>query len=86
MLRMDDTNEQERFPLELLRCAECTLVQLSCIVDPEIVFHRDYPYSTGNSGQLRDHFAKLAGMLDVQPHDVVVDIGANDGTFLANLR
>lgn len=86
MLKVGDVSEQERFPLELLRCDECALVQLSCIVDPTVVFHKGYPYSTGNSGQLRDHFAKLAKTLDVKPDDLVVDIGANDGTFLGNLN
>jgi hypothetical protein len=86
MLKVGDTTEQERFPLELLRCHDCWLVQLSCIVDPSVVFHRDYPYSTGNSGQLRKHFKEFAKALNVKPRDLVVDIGANDGTFLKNLQ
>jgi hypothetical protein len=77
---------QEWFPLELLECQDCSLVQLSYIVDRGKVFAADYPYSSGNSGQLRAHFAKLAGMLDVVDTDLVVDVGANDGTFLNNLN
>jgi hypothetical protein len=38
-------------PLELLRCHDCTLVQLSVVIDPEVVFPPAYPYSSGNSGR-----------------------------------
>jgi hypothetical protein len=76
---------QEWFPLELLECQDCSLVQLSYIVDRERVFAADYPYSSGNSGQLRAHFAELARSLEVTGTDLVVDVGANDGTFLNNL-
>ena len=85
MRKIGDHRPQARYPLELLRCPVCTLVQLSCIVDPDEVFPADYPYSSGNSGALRDHFASLAASLNVDSSDLVVDIGGNDGTFLANL-
>jgi hypothetical protein len=59
-------------------------VQLSCVVDPEVVFHKDYPYSTGNTGALRANFEDLAkdAAKFALPGDLVVDIGANDGTLL----
>jgi hypothetical protein len=85
MLKVGDRTEQATYPLELLRCAACTLVQLSCIVDPGEVFPAGYPYSSGNSGALRAHFAALAGSMSVDPSDLVVDVGGNDGTFLSNL-
>src|SRR5690242_12957562 len=78
---------EEHHPLDLLRCEDCTLVQLSVIVDPAEVFPPDYPYSSGNSKALHENFSDLAndackwfgGLL---PSDLVVDIGANDGTLL----
>src|SRR6476659_8966941 len=79
MLRIGDDRAQEAFPLELLECQDCRLVQLSCIVDPNIVFPPDYPYSSGNNGQLREHFRGFAAGLHVEPDELVVDIGANDG-------
>jgi C-methyltransferase-like protein/putative zinc binding protein/methyltransferase family protein len=79
---------EDHHPLDLLRCHACSLVQLSVIVDPEIVFPADYPYSSGNSRALHANFEELAyhanawaGGLD--PTDLVVDIGANDGTLLS---
>lgn len=75
---------EEHHLLELLRCRQCTLVQLSVIVDPETVFPPDYPYSSGNSKALHANFEDLASQ--AQPflgkRDLVVDIGANDGTLL----
>lgn len=79
--------EEEHHPLELLRCRDCGLVQLGAIVAPNEVFPPDYPYSSGNSPGLHQNFADLAleaeemvGGLDHM--DLVVDVGANDGTLL----
>jgi len=74
----------ERYPLRLLKCANCTLVQLSHIPDQREMFPPDHPYATGNTRALREHFAGLAGKITrmVKPGDVVVDLGANDGTLL----
>jgi hypothetical protein len=76
---------EEHHPLTLLECADCSLVQLSVIVAPEIVFADDYPYSSGNSAALHEHFAELAlaASFKLGPDDLVVDIGANDGTLLS---
>jgi hypothetical protein len=72
-------------PLELLRCHDCTLVQLSVVVDPDVMFPPDYPYSSGNSRALHDDFADLAQQAAewLEPDDLVVDVGANDGTLLS---
>lgn len=74
----------ELYPLRLLECTVCTLVQLSCIVDQHAVFPPDHPYATGNTAALRAHFASLAqDIAGYLPYaGLVVDIGANDGTFL----
>lgn len=74
----------KRYPLKLVRCENCGLVQLSHAVDPEELFPPDHPYSTGNSAALRQHYRDLTRVLarDLEIGDVVVDIGANDGTLL----
>lgn len=77
----------ERYPLKLVKCTSCALVQLSYIPDQHEMFPPDHPYATGNTRALREHFAELAEK--IQPwlcmNDLVVDIGANDGTFLSML-
>jgi hypothetical protein len=77
----------QRYPLRLLECANCALVQLSYIADQREVFPPDHPYSTGNTKALREHFASLAADLaPVVKDGLAVEIGSNDGTFLAALR
>jgi hypothetical protein len=74
------------YPLVLLECRDCTLVQLSWIVPQAELFPADHPYTTGKTGALRAHFAELTRDLerDLDTGDLVVDIGANDGTLLSS--
>lgn len=76
----------ERYPLALLECRACTLVQLSYIADPREVFAPGHAYATGNSSALREHYATLAAALsaDLAHPVLVVDIGCNDGTLLGS--
>ena len=82
--------QQPWFPTNLLYCRNCELVQLGLAVDPVIIFPPDYPYTSGTTRLLRDNFADLAresaAMLALGKHDLVVDIGSNDGTLLSNFK
>lgn len=84
----EPAKEETHYPLELLQCQKCSLVQLSCIVDPKVIFHPEYPYSSGNTKALRENFAELASEIrqtvKLGREDLVVDIGSNDGTLLGN--
>jgi hypothetical protein len=85
---MAERDDGRTYPLALVECDQCGLVQLSYIVAQKELFPADHPYSTGNTRALREHFRQLA--LTLAPRlaagDLVVDIGANDGTFLAMLK
>jgi hypothetical protein len=72
------------YPLLLLECQECSLVQLGYQVAQHILFPPGHPYATGNTTVLAQHYARLAGELGawLRFGDVAVDIGANDGTLL----
>jgi SAM-dependent methyltransferase len=78
---------ETHYPLVLLRCRDCTLVQLSVMPDPSLVFPADYPYSSGNSRALHENFEDLAKqaseLVALKSWERVVDIGANDGTLLS---
>lgn len=78
---------QMRFPLELLKCNNCSLVQIGYEVDPRILFPHSYPYLSGTTRILRDNFKDLADksseLFNLSSSDFVVDVGANDGTLLA---
>jgi SAM-dependent methyltransferase len=79
--------EQPSYPLELLRCRGCGLVQIGLEVAPEVLFPFSYPYLSGTTRILRDNFAQLyaeaSERLGLRPSDLIVDIGSNDGTLLA---
>ena len=74
------------FPLELMYCPDCGLVQLSEVVPPEILFS-DYLYMSGASTTMVAHFGELAathvGELGLGPDDLAMEIASNDGTLLA---
>ena len=80
-------SEQPAYPLELLRCNGCTLVQIGLEVAPEILFPESYPYLSGTTRILRENFADLqresAELLELNRGSFVVDVGSNDGTLLA---
>jgi len=82
--------EQPAYPALWLQCPRCTLVQLGLIVDKEILFPPEYPYTSGTTKILRDNFAELytesKTVLPMKPEDLAIDIGSNDGTLLSNFK
>lgn len=76
---------QDKFPLQLWECQKCGHIQLPVVVDPNRLF-RNYVYVAGTSPVFVNHFKQYAAtMIDklrMQPGDLVVDIGSNDGTLL----
>jgi hypothetical protein len=75
-------------PAELLHCPKCHLVQLGLIVDPAVLFPADRSYTSGAAPRRREDFAELAreakARLGLDRDDLVVDVGADDGTLLGN--
>ena len=79
----------ELYPTELLRCADCGLVQLSVVMPPAMLFG-GYSYRTGHSPGLvrhfRDYAAEIGERAGLTQASLAIDIGANDGTLLRELR
>ena len=82
--------EQPAYPAQLLYCPESKLVQIGLIVDPNILFPPEYPYTSGTTKILRDNFAELyqdcQTIIPLTAEDLIVDIGSNDGTLLSNFK
>jgi len=82
--------QQIWFPTNLMYCSECELVQLGVAVDPVIIFPPEYPYTSGMTRILRENFAQLydesSKLLGLTKDDLVIDIGSNDGTLIANFQ
>jgi hypothetical protein len=77
------------YPLDLLFCESCNLVQLGYSVDPSVLF-REYAYNTGSSAELKKQFSELTSSLakkyNLSGNDFAVDIGSNDGTLLEGFK
>ncbi|REJ96986.1 MAG: NAD-dependent epimerase/dehydratase family protein, partial [Planctomycetota bacterium] len=88
---VDDNGSAEserRFPLTLLFCETCGLVQLAETVRPAILFGEDYPYFSSFSSQWlehnRRHAEELIGERQLGPESFVVEVASNDGYLLKN--
>ena len=73
-------------PLRLLRCDACHLIQLGDTYSKDEMYGETYGYRSGLNKTMISHLERvskgLMRLLDLKNTDVVVDIGANDGTFL----
>lgn len=75
-----------RFPITLQRCGRCTLVQSEVTPPPDLLYRRNYWYKSGTTDTMRAALADVTRaaqrVVPLQPWDVVLDIGSNDGTLL----
>jgi SAM-dependent methyltransferase len=80
---------QQIFPLDLWYCGACGHLQLLDVVDPAVLFE-NYVYVSGTSPAFVKHFRDYAEHIvqsfALKPGDLVVDIGSNDGTLLAQFK
>ncbi len=90
----DDYNKnrnqkQKLYPLNLNLCKSCKFVQLSHVLNPDIVYGK-YLYVTQTSSGLPEHFKKLVNLLFkskiIKKKSKVLEIGSNDGTLLKFIR
>jgi novobiocin biosynthesis protein NovU/D-mycarose 3-C-methyltransferase len=89
-LRPEQLTEAEpRYPLRVVLCDRCGLVQLDEEVPREILF-KDYIYVTGTSDLVHEHTLGLAQTLcrryQLTPRDLVLEAASNDGTGLKAFR
>ena len=78
------------YPLNLLRCRACGLVQIDHVVDPKELFFPDYPYRSGITETLRRNLHAMSAHViqstGLEKKALVVDIGSNDGTILEGFK
>lgn len=90
LIEANDIEKKEpMFPLEVVYCGNCSLSQLSVVVDPKVMFS-NYVYRSSISKTLQQHFSEMAKkMLDIFNSDseiLVVDIASNDGCLLRQFK
>ena len=76
------------YPLRVVFCAECGLLQIDETVAPEVLFCEDYPYFSSFSDSLlrhsRDNVLELIESRGLGPGSLAVEIASNDGYLLRN--
>ncbi len=76
----------EKYPLNLVYCNDCCLLQLKEEVDPQILYVEDYPYYSSVSKTLINHFYRSAQQIiksrKLDEDSFVIEIASNDGYML----
>lgn len=75
-------------PLVLDQCVKCKLVQLRHTVDPDILYGEHYWYQSGLNPKLKQNLLEIAETANKlsTAGDIILDIGANDGTLLSGIN
>lgn len=83
-----EEKKPEAFPLNLLLCSDCYLVQLRETTPANLLYTERYGYRSGINQTMRKELEGivqkgLATFQKLKKDTIVVDIGANDGTLLS---
>jgi SAM-dependent methyltransferase len=90
LLTVDELAAKEpSYPLELVLCPRCSLVQITHTIPPEELF-RNYLYFTSFSDGMRTHAKRLCGQViasqKLRPTSLVIEVGSNDGYLLQHYQ
>ena len=86
-LRTDPSAPEARFPLELVFCERCSLVQITETVRPEVLFEHYLYLSSFSDGMLahaKAYAEDVRDRLQLDATGLVVEIASNDGYLLQN--
>lgn len=84
-----DGRSCKTYPLHMVQCRECELLQLNYTVPRETMFSH-HKYLSGSSKPLLEHFDRIAEenaqQFDLDKTSLIVDIGGNDGSQLMSYQ
>lgn len=84
------TQSLTMYPLGLVRCHRCSLIQSTDVVPDDELWNREYAFYTGGSWQVVEQQRKYAQTVMTRHADLsnslVVEIACNDGTMLKNFK
>jgi len=85
-VKKNNIKKGTKAPLKLYYCNSCSLIQLSHIAPQELMYKRHYWYRSGVTKIMKDGlkniFLESLKHVKLKKKDVILDIGANDGTLL----
>lgn len=81
---LDYKSKHAKYPLRLKRCQGCGFLQLDEQPDMTAMY-KQYPYTSSSNQAMKKELQDVAnsGHRYVEPGDVILDIGGNDGTLLS---
>jgi len=85
--KKDLAGTEATYPLEVVRCQKCSLVQIKKPIDSHRIYKDvDYLYFSSDMPGLKEYFKEYEMEVTnrfLQPNDLVVEIGSNDGLMLS---
>lgn len=90
-LRKEQLNEFEAtYPLRLVHCPQCGLLQIDYFVDPRILYQEEYLYQSSTTETGRKHYTDMARSIRdrfaIPNSALAVDIGSNVGVLLGGFK
>jgi len=83
-------DQEASYPLRLISCKDCGLLQIDYAVHPEILYQRDYPYESSTTKTGRDHYYSMAkDIYEIFPEtrgSLAIDVGSNVGVLLQGFK
>ena len=77
-----------QYPLNLVLCKDCSLVQLRETTPAQVLYTDHYGYRSGINQTMRDQLKEIVDRacerVNLEKGDIVVSIGENDGTLISN--
>ena len=74
------------YPLKICSCISCGFKQLNYVVEPKILYQRNYPYESSLTKTGKKHWFEFAESTvkeyNLKNRELVVDIGSNTGVLL----
>ena len=86
-VKKEDIGKGVKAPLEMILCQNCSLLQLKHTAPQELLYSGFYWYRSGVTQTMKNALREIAEtvseMANLKKNDIVLDIGANDGTLLS---
>src|SRR5258706_5540673 len=90
LLTAEQLNQpEETFPLDLVFCSQCTLVQITETIAPEKLFRKYFYFSSFSDTVLqnaREIAERLIILCNLDSDSLVVEVASNDGYLLKNYK